>query len=202
MKIINCEQGSEEWFSARCGIPSASNFDKIVTLKGEPSKQREKYLFTLAAERISGKKEETYSNFAMQRGIELEDEARKYYEMDKNVEIEQVGFCLSDDGTYGCSPDGLVYPEDGHGLVEIKCPLAHTHIGYLIDGKMPSTYFQQVQGQILVTGADWCDFISYYPGVKPFLIRVKKDEVFIKKLENELKLFTKELNEIVKKIGE
>lgn len=196
MKIIQVKQGSPEWHACRAGVPSASNFDMIVTSKGEPSKQAQKYMYRLAGECITGTPEETYQNAAMQRGVELEAEARMFYEMTNDCKIEQVGFCLADGG-WGCSPDGLV---NGDGLIEIKCPSMAVHVGYLLDGKIPTDYFQQTQGQLLVTGRKWLDFISYYPAMKPLIVRVERDEEFIIKLEVELKKFIKELEEIVNKI--
>jgi hypothetical protein len=154
-------------------------------------------MYKLAGEILSGTSEETYQNVAMLRGIELEAEARNLYKMINDVEVEEVGFCLSDG--YGCSPDGLVGKD---GLIEIKCPIMSTHVEYLLDGTLPSDYFQQTQGQLLVTGRKWCDFVSHYPAIKPLIIRVERDEVFIKKLESELKVFCSELNDIVKKLKE
>ncbi len=197
MKIIQCEQGTSEWFQARCGIPSASNFDKIVTSKGDPSKQAEKYMFKLAGERITGTQEEMFQNTAMARGCELEAEARSFYELTNDVKVEQVGFCMTDDSKIGCSPDGLVGDD---GLIEIKCPSMAVHVGYLLDGVVPTDYFQQTQGQLFVTGRKWLDFISYYPAMRPLLVRVERDEGFIKKLETELKVFCERLEEIVNKI--
>lgn len=198
MIVLPCEQGTPEWYSARCGTPSASNFDMIITTKGEPSKQREKYLYRLAGERITGKSEETYQNGAMQRGIELEAEARNLYEMLHDVKIEQVGVCFPDEAKlYAASPDGLV-GEDG--CIEIKCPLIHTHVGYLLDGSLPSEYFQQTQGQLLVTGRKWVDFISYYPGLRPLIIRVERDEKFIQVFQSELQRFCKDLETTTEKI--
>lgn len=195
MKIIQCAQGTEEWFKARLGIPSASNFDKIVTTKGEPSKQAIKYLFKLAGEKVSGKQEETYQNDAMKRGVLLEDEARQLYQLMNDVAVEQVGFCV--DNGYGCSPDGLV-GEDG--MIEIKCPSIATHVEYILEGKLPTEYFQQVQGQLLVTGRTWCDFVSYYPGIKPLIVRVTRNEKFIDVLKAELEGFVNSLEETVNKI--
>jgi hypothetical protein len=197
MKIINCDQGSEDWFKVKHGIPSASSFDKIVTTKGDRSKQREKYLYQLAGERVIGKTEETYQNDNMLRGIELEDEARKLYELISDKEATRTGFFLADG--YGCSPDGIVEPM---GLLEIKCPILATHVGYLVDYKLPMEYFQQVQGQLLVTGRQWCDFMSYYPELRPLIIHVNRNEEFIEKLKAELELFCIELNQVVDKIKE
>lgn len=198
MKIIDCVQGTPEWHAARCGIPTASNFDKIVDTSGKPSKQRKKYLYQLAGERVTGKAEETYQNGAMQRGIQMESEARNFYEFTSGKTIKEVGFCLADgQWKYGASPDGLV---DKDGKVEIKCPTIATHVTYLIDGSLPSDYFQQVQGQLLVTGREWCDFISYYPGMNPLVVRVEPDRKFQAILKAELEAFCAELEEVVARI--
>lgn len=191
-------QGTEAWFAARCGIPSASNFDKIVTTTGAPSKQAQKYLYQLAGERISGKTEATYQNASMTRGIEMEAEARSLYEMLNDVKIEEVGVCYPD-GKKLCaaSPDGLVKKD---GLIEIKCPLSYIHVSYLVNGGLYEDYFQQVQGQLFVTGRKWTDLISYFPGIKPLIIRVNRDEAFIKKLAVELEVFCSNLDEVTKKI--
>jgi len=197
MKILEMEQRSPEWFKARCGIPSASSFDKIITTTGKQSTQRKKYMLQLAGEVLSGSQEESYQNAAMLRGIELESEARSFYELTTGQSVKEVGCCIEDNNLYLASPDGLV-GEDG--LIEIKCPIMSTHVGYLLENELPSEYFQQVQGQLLVTGRKWVDFISYYPGIKPLLIRVKRDAGFISELISELRLFCKELDDIVNKL--
>ena len=198
MITVDVAQGTPEWMAARCGIPSASNFDKIVTMKGEPSKQAQKYMWQLASERVTGKVEESYQNGNMQRGIEMEAEARNLFEMLHDVKIEQVGVCYPDKAKLcAASPDGLVGKD---GLIEIKCPLSYTHVGYLLDGTLPSDYFQQTQGQLFVTGRKWVDFCSYYPGLKPLIVRVVRDEPFIKKLAVEIEVFCKQLEEVTAKI--
>lgn len=198
MNIVPCVQGTEEWFAARCGVPSSSNFDKIITTKGEPSKQRTKYLWQLAGERIVGKPEESFQSAAMARGNEMQNEAKNLYQVINDVVVEEVGFCLFDSVVkIGSSPDGLVGPDGG---LEIKCPNLATHVGYLLDNCLPTDYFQQTQGELLVTGRQWFDFLSYYPGLKPLIIRVYRDDDFLKSLERELRLFCLELEEVVKKI--
>lgn len=197
MIICHHEQGTEEWFQARCGIPSASNFDKIVTASGDSSKQREKYLNRLAGEKVSGKSVDGFKSAAMERGVELEAEARSYYEIVTGRDVQRVGFCYHDDGEVGCSPDGLI-GEDG-GL-EIKCPEIHTHVEYYRLKKLPTTYYQQVQGSLWVTGRDWWDFLSYFPGLKPLIIRVTPDKDFQEKLEAELEKFCDELKQVIEEI--
>ena len=198
MITLDLIQGQPEWFAAKCGIPSASNFDKIVTSTGTPSKQREKYLWQLAGERVSGKVAETYNNAIMEKGIEMEAEARNLYEMLKDVKIEQVGICYPDEKKLcAASPDGLVGKD---GLLEIKCPLIYTHVGYLLKNELPMAYFEQTQGQLYVTGRKYVDFLSYYPGIKPLIIRCVRDEKFIKALAVEIEVFCKSLDEITNKI--
>lgn len=198
MIALDLEQGTAEWAAARCGIPTASDFDKIVTASGEPSKQRTKYLYQLAGERLLGKKEESYQNGAMLRGMELEAEARSLYELTYDVSIEQVGLCYKDESKlYACSPDGLIGKDGG---IEIKCPNLTTHIGYLVTEELPAEYFQQVQGNLLVTGRKWWAFMSYYPGIKPLILKIERDKEFIKALEKQLELFCKDLDTLTEKL--
>lgn len=197
MRIIECQQYSPEWFTERCGIPTSSNFDRILDNEGNPSKQRKRYLYQVAGERITKKAEDTYVNAAMIRGLELEAEARSFYELVTGRIVTQVGLCLSDELPVGSSPDGLVSHD---GVLEIKCPLIHTQVGYLLDGKLPEDYFPQVQGQLFVTGRKWCDFLSYYPSMRPLLVRVEADPAFQEALKRELGQFCTDLDKVVDKI--
>jgi putative phage-type endonuclease len=192
MRVIVAEQRSPEWYAARLGVPSASQFGKIITPTGKRSTQADGYLNKLVAEILTGKSDQQEPNEAMTRGTELEPEARSYYEL-IGGQVEEVGFCLHDDG-FGCSPDGLV---GDTGLLEIKCPLAHTHVEYLRENALPGLYAPQVQGQLLVTGREWCDFLSYHPDMRPLLIRVERDEKFISILHDALREMVEQINECV-----
>jgi len=180
MKICNHEQGSPEWFEARLGIPSASMFSKIVTTKGAWSTQADSYINQLVAERLTGEREEIYQSHHMIRGTELEPEARDMYCLMKDVEVQEVGFCLHDTLKAGCSPDGLVGEDGG---IEIKCPAPATHVEYLRGGVLPSRYKQQVMGCLWITQREWWDFVSYHPNMKPLIVRVERDEEYIAALE-------------------
>jgi putative phage-type endonuclease len=194
MIIHNHEQRSVEWFACRLGLPTASNFDKIVTSKGEASASAKKFLYQLVGEVLTGIKKETYTSPAMQHGIETEAEARKVYELVTCETVEEVGLCVSDCGRWGASPDGLV---GNDGQIEIKCPNLETHHNYILSGKLPTDYIQQVQGQLLVTGRKWCDFVSYFPNLQPFIVRVYPDLEFQKILENALIKFDADLKKLV-----
>lgn len=198
MIIVNVEQGSQDWQTCRTGIPTASNFDKIVTTKGERSKQWEKYLYQLAGERITGIKEESYSNGGMQRGIEMEPQARELWQLLNDMPVEQVGICYQDESRrFSCSPDGLI--GSGGGL-EIKCPSVAVHVGYFLGGKLPTDYFQQVQGSLLVTGREYWEFMSYYPGLRPLVLTVKPDHAFHAALGAALVEFCRQLDEVTERI--
>lgn len=182
MNISYCKQGSDEWLKARLGIPTASNFSKIITSTGKESATLEKYAFDLATDTLLSKVEESYKNANMQRGNDLEAEARQAYieAQDIFITVEECGFITNNQFLY--SPDGLV-GEDG--LIEIKCPLAKTHFGYILDDKCPSEYYAQCQGGLFITGRKWIDFVSYHPDFKRplFIKRIERDEEFIGKLK-------------------
>jgi putative phage-type endonuclease len=197
MIIETFPQRSEEWYAAKAGVPSASNFDKIVTMAGQRSKQADKYLYQLAGEKVLGKIEDGYCNAAMTRGIELEPEARSFFEMLHDVEVQEVGMCYRDEQKlFSCSPDGLM---ENAGL-EIKCPQLSTHIEYLLNNALPATYFQQVQGSLYVTGLSHWFFMSYYPGIKPLIVKVEPDLKFHAKLEAALEQFCNELDKVTNKL--
>lgn len=193
------EQLSDKWYQAKAGIPSASSFDKIVTTIGAPSKQAVKYMYRLAGETLTGMASETYNNWAMERGIELEAEAIEFFELVHDTKVERVAMCYHDERKdRSCSPDGLMFEE---GL-EVKCPIMSTHIEYLIAGKLPTTYFQQVQGSMYITGFNHWWFLSYYPGLPPFMTRVERNEGFITALAKELDSFVMKLALTIRRIKE
>ncbi len=192
-------QLSEEWVTARIGLPTASHFKEVVTQKGEQSKQITKYMYTLVGELLSGKKKESYSNKHMERGILFEPEARSLYSVVNEVDVDIVSLCYQDERKlWGASSDGLVGKE---GLVEIKCCDLEIVVECLDTKKPPSAYsFQQCQGQMMVLGRKWCDLWVYYQGLPPFKMRVDRDDVFIGKLQNELEKLSMDITELVAKI--
>ena len=202
MIVETFDQYSTDWFDAHSERPGASNFDKIITSKGNPTsgKTREQYLNKLAGQRVWGIYEETYQNDAMRRGIELEPEAREAYELITGRTVLQVGLCYRDeDKRYLCSPDGLL---GNNGGFEIKCPNLATHTGYLRKNKLPTQYFQQVQGSLFITGRSFWDFMSYYPGATSFIVTVEPDLEFHKKLDKALENFCDELDQATKFLRE
>lgn len=193
IRIYDCEQNSPEWHACRLGIPTASNFSKILA-KGE-GKTRGRYLYDLAAERLTGEGEEGYTNAHMERGHAMEDEARKLYAFKHDADPVRVGFVRLDD-LAGASPDSLV---GDNGLLEIKTKLGALQLDVLERNRLPPEHVAQVQGQLWVSGRDFCDFVSYWPKLPLFVIRVERDPAYIKTLEQAVADFVGELDAIVSK---
>lgn len=191
------EQGSEEWLAMRLGLPTASRFKDL--LAGGKGITRQSYMVQLAAELLTGQREESYINASMEWGTATEPQARSAYEFINGVDVEQVTIITND--LAGYSPDGLV---GNDGLIEIKCPKTTTHIETVLSGKMPTGHIPQVQGGLWVSEREWLDFVSYDPRINSdksfFCTRVYRDDSYIKNLESEVIRFTEELYEIITKM--
>lgn len=178
MKRVDVEPGSAEWKMARLGIPTASRFDEILTPKTlKVSASMAKYARQLVAEQLLGVPQEDDASGFMLRGTIMEKRALDYYRMVQDVEVEPAGFFTLDDGSAGATPDFLVSTD---GLGEIKVPSAGVHIGYLVDGGID--YRCQTQGQLWIAEREWVDTLSWHPELPPALVRVYRDEEFIRPL--------------------
>jgi hypothetical protein len=193
----DCVQGSPEWLDLHIGRPSASGMDKILTVKTrKPSAQAEKYAIELCAGWLLGQLPDAASSGFMARGLELEAEAVAYYEFTKDVTVDRIGFCTTDDGRVGCSPDFLV-GDDGGG--EIKCLSAVNHVGALL-GAIDDAYVLQVQACLWVTGRTWWDRVWFNPAIQPLIIRVERDEETIGQLAENVEAFLARLDEMKAKL--
>jgi hypothetical protein len=190
MQIIDCAQGEPEWFAARMGIPTASEFSTVMA-KGE-GKTRKSYLLKLAGEILTGEPMDNYVSQDMERGKLMEGEARDLYAFMTDADPQRVGFIRN--GDKGASPDSLI---DADGGLEIKSALAHIQIDRLIKDELPSEHKAQVQGSLWVAERAWWDFVSYCPKLPLFVKRVYRDEEYIAKLEREVDLFNIELQQTV-----
>jgi putative phage-type endonuclease len=189
------EQRTEEWFSARLGKVTASRVaDVLAKIKSGESASRKNYKMELVVQRLTNKQGESFTNAAMEWGTEQEPFARMAYEAHTGTFVKEEGFV--DHPTiegFGCSPDGIV----GEGLIEIKCPNTANHIETVLENKAPSKYIPQMQCQMAVTGAKWCDFVSFDPRVPEdlqlFVVRVERDQEYIDAMEVEVKQFLSEV---------
>lgn len=195
------QQYTDEWWEVRRGVPTASNADKILTPTGKASSSQDKYACQLIADTLDPNygRVESYQSAAMKNGLILEPEARAFYEFDRGVTLTQVGFCLTDDGRFGCSPDALW--QNGERGLEIKSPIPATHIEYLLAGGMPNKYKPQVHMSMLVTGLEVWDFMSYCPGFPPLLVEVERDE-FTEQLAEQMEKFKAKYDKWLNKVNE
>lgn len=203
MIVQHFDDGSAnpEWLAMRAGKFTGSRFaDLMARTKSGPSASRQNLLATLAVERITGSCVETFTNSAMMRGTELEPVARSAYEMSRGVLVEEVGFIESREmSCAGVSPDGIIGSD---GLLEIKCPAAMAkHLEALRTCAHAVEYKWQVQGQLWVTGRDWCDVVSFDPrwpdGLQLAVHRVFRDEQAIDDLRAACVEADREVNAIV-----
>jgi putative phage-type endonuclease len=194
-RVAAIQQGTEEWHQLRLGKVTASRVaDILAKTKTGPSASRGNYLIELALQRVTKTIEESYSNSAMEWGVATEPQARVAYEVTTSNFVDQIAFV--DHPTiknFGCSPDGVV----GEGLIEIKCPNSATHWSYIKANEPPQKYIIQMQSQMSVTGAKWCDFVSFDPRMPErsqlLIVRINRDEELIAEIEKEVKQFLSEV---------
>lgn len=201
MKIIPVEQGSVEWHMARAGIPTASEFDKLLTPEFEIRKgdMPKSYLAKKVAEAWIGGPILGFSGFGMEQGQMLEPEARSRIAFEYEMEIDTVGFITTDDGRIGCSPDGLIGDDCG---VEIKCPNIDTHVGYLLKGGLPKDYAAQVHGSMYVTGRKEWKFVSYRRRLPALVLTIERNEEIQEQINTALNNFLRAFDTAMARLEE
>lgn len=196
IQVHNMEQGTPDWFAVRRGLPTASCFGTIMARGkgGAESKTRQTYLYKLAGERLTDEPMDSFSNYHMERGHEMEPEARQFYAFMQDVDPEQVGFITN--GPKGCSPDSLI---GDNGMLEIKTKLPHLLLAVLESGEFPSEHRAQCQGQLWVAEREWVDLVCYWPKMPPFIKRAYRDDLYIAQIANAVDIFNDELAALVAK---
>jgi len=197
-------QRSDAWFAMRLGKVTASRIgDVMARTKSGPSASRANYLASLVLERITGRAESMFCTPAMQRGTDLEGQARAFYSLGINDPVTEIGFVAHPEIEHaGASPDGLV---GSRGLVEIKVPNSATHLETLKGANIDRKYLYQMQWQISCTGRDWCDFVSFddrFPAEMQLHVRrVNRDDDLIAELETEVAAFLAEVAATVEQLS-
>jgi len=191
-----------EQYPDRAGLITASKCKDFMTKgRGEPFGETAK---TYAAELVlaeMGYNPESFTTWQMEHGIENEPNAREIYEKSRGVICDLPGFIKMDGLNVGCTPDGMV-GEDG--LLEIKCPQPPAHTKYLLNGP-PKEYIQQMQFQMMVTGAIWCDFMTFHPdfpeGLQAKVFRIDRDQDYIDLIKSRIIPFNELMAEIRAGLG-
>lgn len=190
------EQRTDDWFSDRLGKVTASAVYKVMArTKTGYGADRANYAAQLVTERLTGTKADSFTNAAMQWGIDTEAQARAAYEFHLGYTVSETGFHPHPTiSMFGASPDGLC---GDAGLVEIKCPSSATHIATLMGDGIDRKYMLQMQTQMACTGRDWCDFVSFDPRLPLEMAlhvrRVQRDDALIAEIENEVTTFLAEV---------
>lgn len=197
MQIIHCEQGSGDWFRARMGIPTASEFASLLAngKGGGESKMRRTYMLKLAGEIITGDPMESYCSADMERGRIMEGEARDLYAFMTDIEPQRVGFVRS--GDKGCSPDALIGAD---GMLEIKTKSPHILLDVLLKDEFPPEHRAQCQGALWVAEREWIDLACYWPRLPLFVRRAYRDDGYIATIAGAVRQFNEELAEIVERV--
>jgi len=197
-------QGSPEWHAQRLGKVTASRVaDVVAKTKGGWGASRANYAAQLVAERLTGEPTESYTNAAMQWGLDHEADAKSAYEFHRDCEITPCGFIEHPNlNQCGASPDGLIGRD---GVLEIKCPNTANHIETLKGRAVPSKYVLQIQWQMACTGRQWADFVSFDPrmpeSMRLFVKRVPRDDRLITELSGEIIAFLVEVNDTVDELN-
>lgn len=197
-RIVTTEQRTPEWHQARVAMLTGTcASDMLATIKSGEAAARRDLRARLVAERLSGQSQEDgYVSKEMQRGSDLEADAICAYELARDVVVQPVGFLAHHELSAGCSPDGQI--NQFEGLIEVKCPKTATHIGYLRSQKVPTAYLHQITHNLWITGAQWCDFVSFDPrlpeAARLLVRRVLRSEVDLKAYELAVRLFLNEVD--------
>lgn len=197
MKTHNFEQGSPEWLAIRKGKMTASHAQEI----GNNGKGLDTYVLKVMSEFFSSAESEVFTNSDMNRGTELEEQARSMYELETGADVEEVGFIEYDEHV-GCSPDGLVGKDGG---IEIKCHNDLSHFKMLLNGQdeIDTKYLWQIQMNLLITERKWWDYVAYNPNFSTplIVIRIKPDPEMFISLQNGFITGKKKMEEIRSKIS-
>lgn len=179
MSWHDIQQYSPEWWELRRGLPTASQFHRIMT----PTKRNyasgvtgaNTYINELLADLYDpwyGQRED-YQTAAMRQGHVMEPEARRWYEAAVETRVRHGGFFVTDDGRFGASPDGLV---GDNGVLEVKSPQLKGQIAVLRGGVIPPQHLVQCHGHLICSGRTWCDYLSYCRGLPHLYVRVTADD--------------------------
>ena len=187
VKIVDCEQGADEWFAARAGIITMSRAQCLMVKGRSESGLGEDaigYIDELIGERLTGGNSMSFGgNWHTRRGKEMEPQAVAEYEALSGNKVAHCGIMLNHG--VGYSPDGMV---GDNGLVEVKSKLPKIMVKVLCGNEVPKEHIAQCQGGLWVSEREWLDFIAYWPGMPLFVKRIYRDEKYIKELAGRCEL--------------
>lgn len=190
---VDCKQKSQAWFAARLGIPTASQFSRIVTSQAKPASAKVQATFRreLIRERVwqecvgAG-----YCSWQMKYGNDAEADARLEYALITGNSVIEVGFIYKDKRKrFGCSPDGITLT----GGLETKCLQENAHIEALVQNEKeptcPTDHVVQTQACMWITERKHWDVYLFHEELRSILIRVEADEKMFEVFESAVPAF-------------
>jgi len=199
-------QQTPEWMADRAGRATGSKADCVTAkVKSGEAATRADYRIQLALERLLCKPcGDDFSNAYTDQGQDREPFARMRYEIQTGITVQESPFVYREDMMAGCSVDGFIEDAGRFGIWEAKCPKTKTHFKYLTEQRVPPTYVNQVLHNMLVTGAEFADFVSFDPDMPDklqlFVFRWERDEALIAEYEAALRQFLFEVDATHKQI--
>lgn len=181
MRIHDCPQLSDEWYAIRAGKFTATVANTMITPTGRRSERYRGEIARIVAEKLDLQLPKAIpESYWMERGTEMEAEARRWFTVETGLEVERSGFAEHESGLAGFSPDGLIFTSGSDSIqdfipCEFKCPMPSTHIQWLLNGGLPKDHRAQVHFQMVITGSPYAWFMSYAPGVETLLVKVERD---------------------------
>lgn len=192
-------QHSNAWFRMRLGNITGSQVGRLMKparKEGELSADAQAYIKEIVAERLLSDAVKEIDMFlekyiditsptsrAMAWGNEYEHEAIQLYEQLTGNKVTRCGSIQHEtEAHFWDSPDGIVL--ESNGTIEVKCPMPKTHAEYLLNvrdaeslKKIKPEYYWQCYAHMTNVGAEWCDWMSYNPFLKPSLhvVRIHRD---------------------------
>lgn len=199
MKVFDCKQGTSEWLRLRLGVPTASEIDALVSPEGAIRRGQgpQTFLYKKLCEKLLGYPIGGSGSFATEQGTILESEARPWYCFSNEIDVQTPGFCTTDDGRVGCSPDGLIGTDGG---LEIKCFQPEHSLRCLLENEVPKEYVIQIQTSLWVTQRKWWDFLSYSRQWPPLVIRVLPEPKIQAALSEALDAFNERFDALLARI--
>lgn len=194
-------EANPEWLSLRAGLFTGSDFNQYLGILGKGlSDTAQTGLARKVCESL-GYQFDSFKTPLMERGIELESKARDMYYFETCNDVQEVAFVDWEQSRAGCSPDGVIYDDDGNieGITEFKCP---DIVAYLkaSDGYIKPEYRTQIQFNMLITGAKWCDYVVFFPGMKLVINRVEPDQEAQQQIVVALTMLNEKYDELLEKV--
>lgn len=207
----NTLKDRSEWHKKRLGKLTSSRFDDMMQKgRGKEDKFGRSamvYIYEKVAELLTNAPHEVTSK-AMEWGTDMEAVAIARYEEITGLKVSPSDFYPLGEFAGG-TPDGMVedekaaqFSEGPEGIIEVKCPFnPANHAETLILNEVPEKHLFQIQGNLLVTGRWWCDFISYDPRVQEkslqiFIKRVYRDEQIISAIQDRITEVSEKVKEL------